>query len=663
MKRAYLFSSICLFLFASSFLTQLNGQSKVDKINELMSAYNEYGKFNGTILVADEGKVIYKKGFGLANMEWDIPNQTDTKFRIASVSKQFTAMITMQLVAEKKLDLNTPISNYLPDYPKENGDKINIHHLLTHTSGIPNYTDFSSYRGLMRKAFTPDEIVSIFVDSTLLFAPGEKFSYSNSAYVLLGVIIEKVTGKSFEDVLKEKILIPLQMNNTGFDHYSKVLENRASGYHKNASRFVHSSFIDMSFAYTAGAMYSTVEDMFLWDQALYTEKLISKKYMDLIFKEHIPAWGRYYGYGWNIGKVRIGNSDEYIPTIEHDGFVNGFSSSIVRFPSSQSSIILLNNTGGAPFYKMTESIIGILNNQSFDSPKKPIVQFFSKIVDKEGIEKGIEFYEKVKDNDGYRLDENEMNLTGYDFLQSGNTETALAIFKINMEAFPKSFNAYDSYAEALMISGNKTAAIKNYKKSLKLNPENENGIEMLKKLGIEMTKEDLYLLKTEETWGTEMFTFPLNFAGDLEYEGIEEAHFPRGWRKLDSPEFWSYAFAWDINLDTELTAKQVETDLQKYFDGLTNVVNKNKDFTLPKTIAKFQGVKNSNSNLKFEGTIEIFDTFVTNEKMILNVQVEQQYCKQQQKSVILFRFSPKGFDHKIWEDLEKIVLWGNVCEE
>ena len=264
-------------------------QTKIEKIHELISACAEYGQFNGSALVAEKGKIIYTKGFGQANMEWDIPNKANTKFRLASISKQFTAMLTVQLVAENKLKLDVPITNYLPGYPKKNGDKITIHHLLTHTSGIPNYTSFPNYRDMMRNPHKAMEIVNLFADSTLEFSPEEKFAYSNSGYVLLGVIIEKITGKSYEQVLQDKIFSPLKMKNTGYDNHRSILKNRASGYNKNANSFENANYIDMSTPYAAGALYSTVGDMYLWDQALYTEKLMPKKYMDLLFKKHTPA--------------------------------------------------------------------------------------------------------------------------------------------------------------------------------------------------------------------------------------------------------------------------------------------------------------------------------------------------------------------------------------
>src|SRR6185369_11378886 len=256
-----------IFLGVFALIAMLNGscgQSKIEKLDKLISAYAEYGKFNGSVLVAEKGEIIYKKGFGLANMEWGISNQPATKFRLGSVTKQFTAMLILQLVSENKLKLDVPISTYLPDYPKKNGNIITIHHLLTHTSGIPDFTSFPNFREMMRDPYRPEEIVSLFADSVLEFTPGEKFQYSNSGYILLGYLIEKITGKSYEQVLQNKILTPLKMNNTGYDHNSTVIKNKASGYNKLGNTFQNANYVDMSIPFSAGAIYSTVEDLYLW---------------------------------------------------------------------------------------------------------------------------------------------------------------------------------------------------------------------------------------------------------------------------------------------------------------------------------------------------------------------------------------------------------------
>ena len=676
MDKIHTFSKTYLILFCLSLATSCIGQSKtitksnntqssqqsqVDKINDLVRTYAEYGKFNGSILVAKKGEVIYKKAFGMANMEWDIPNQTDTKFRLASVTKQFTAMLIMQLVAENKLALDVPITNYLPSYPKENGDQINIHHLLSHTSGLQNYTSFSGYRDMMRNTYTPSKLLKTFSDSTLQFKPGNRFSYSNSGYAILGAIIEKITEKSFGEVLQEKILIPLGMENTGYDNHETLLNNRATGYHKQGGIFVNSSYIDMSVAFTAGGMYSTVEDLYLWDRALYTSKLLPKKYMDLLFEKHIPSWGQHYGYGWNISSNRLGNTNDRINTIDHDCVINGFTSLVFRIPADQSSIFILNNTGSAPMYEMSRAISAILYDKTYDLPKRSVADALLKSINDSGITKGIAHYEKVKANETYYLDEREMNMISYDLLHTNRGAEAIEVLKLGIAAFPNAFNLYDSLGEIQRALGNKEEAIKNYTKSVRLNPKNENGLKMLKELGIDIDKESLYLLKTDKSWTKEIFVFPLHFAKELNYQGTEEAHFPKGWRDMESNEFWSYTFAWKVDLDTKLSKAKVASDLQNYFDGLMHVVNKDKELVLPKTIANIQQKEGDNSLTKFTGTLNIYDAFITKKKMILNVTAEKHYCEQAKKSILLFKFSPKAFGTEIWQKLEQIKLRDNAC--
>src|SRR6218665_1475866 len=274
-------------------------QDKAQQIEQLLSKYNEYGQFNGSALVAENGKIILKKGFGSANMEWNIPNQPDTKFRLGSISKQFTALLIVKLAEEGKLKLDVPITTYLPDYPKENGGKITTHHLLTHTSGIPNYTDSPNFfKDKARNPYTPEQFVKTFSSLPLEFSPGEKFSYSNSGFFLLGYLIEKITGKTYEQYLQEVIFTPLKMVNSGYDHSDVILKNRDAGYERKGKLITNAAYVDMSIPYAAGSLYSTVEDLYIWDQALYTNKLLSAKSMESLFKPYISLGRPAYGYGW-----------------------------------------------------------------------------------------------------------------------------------------------------------------------------------------------------------------------------------------------------------------------------------------------------------------------------------------------------------------------------
>ncbi len=454
------------------------GQDKGNKIYKLMSLYSEYGQFNGSILVAENGKVIYKKGFGMANMEWEISNKPDTKHRLGSVSKQFTALLILKLVEEGKLKLNIPISTYLPDYPKKSADIITLHHLLTHTSGIPNYTSFPNFfKDVSRNPFTPEIFVKQFCELPLQFTPGEKFAYSNSGYFLLGYIIEKVSEKTYEKNLQETIFIPLKMNNSGYDNINIILKNRASGYEKNGSNYVNTPFIDMSIPYAAGSLYSTVEDLFLWDQALYSNQLLTPKSMELFFGSHISTGKGFYGYGWNINEVQ--NRANKLRVIEHGGGINGFNTVISRIPSDKNLVILLNNTGSTNLGEINQAIRNILYDLPFDAPKMSLANVLQNEINEKGLTSGLEKLKLLKKTDKYSIKESEINNAGYQFLSTDKVKEAIEFFKINVENFPKSGNAYDSLGEAYLKSGDKKLAVENYKKAIELDPTNENGKKIL----------------------------------------------------------------------------------------------------------------------------------------------------------------------------------------
>ena len=461
--------------------------SKSSKIDALLTDYTTYGKFMGSVLVAQEGKVILKKGYGMANLEWDIPNEPNTKFKLASITKLFTAMLILQLVAENKLDLHTPISTYLPDYPKENADRITIHHLLTHTSGTPEFDVFLNYYDIERKTLKPEQLLKLFWDQPLEFEPGSTYSYSNPGYVVLGVIIEKITGESYESVLQEKIFTPLGMTNSGYDHHYTILKNRAAGYTPSYKRgkYGNVNYVDMSIPYAAGSIYSTVEDLYLWDQALYTEKLVSKKYSDLLFGKHITAnRNRSYGYGWFMGGLRMGKSKEYVSTMSHGGGINGFRTNIIRIPKTKSFIVLLSNCERSELYDLKVAINGIIHGKPFN-PRKSVAYETLEVIEDEGISKGLSFYDKVKNDSDYYLNIEELNIAGYELLQANEIKDAAIVFELNVQAHPDHFGVYDSYGEVLLMQGDTVGAIENYKKSVQLNPNNRGGVAVLKSLGVE----------------------------------------------------------------------------------------------------------------------------------------------------------------------------------
>jgi CubicO group peptidase (beta-lactamase class C family) len=463
-------------------LTVALPEGKAKKIAQLMEKYAEYGQFSGSVLVAEHGKVIYKSGFNLANREWRTHNEPDTKHRLGSITKQFTAMLILQLAEQGKLKLDVPVSTYLPDYPKEQGGKITLHHLLTHSSGIPNYTSFPDFPKIMGRSHTPAELLKLSADLPLEFEPGSRFSYSNSGYILLGYIIEKVSGKTYEQCLQDQIFTPLKMTETGLDHHETVMPKRASGYNKNGNSYTNARYIDMSVPFAAGALYSTVDDLYLWDQALHTNVLLSEKSKDLYFGKHIMAGPGYYGYGWNIYSLVSLRTNESRVITEHGGGINGFNTVISRIPSDKNLVVLLNNTGSAALNEMDYAIRAILYDQPYDLPKRSLAYTLADVIGKQGLAEGLAKLKEFRSSGQYAMKEDEINSVGYEFLNSEKINEAIEVFKLNVETFPASGNCYDSLGEAYLKNGNKELAIKNYKRSVELDPGNENGKKVLAEL-------------------------------------------------------------------------------------------------------------------------------------------------------------------------------------
>jgi len=327
------------------------------KLNLLMKAYVNQNKFSGSVLVAQNGKILLCKGYGTSNHEHEVPNVPETKFRLGSITKQFTALAIMQLQEKGILNVNDPISNYIPNYPR--GEEITIHNLLTHTSGIPNLTDFPEFEKKKIKPHTLEQVVNRFKDKPLEFNPGEKHRYSNSGYVLLSYIIEKASGKKYEDLLEQNIFIPLKMHNSGYDKASLILKNRAAGYSLgDDSKLENAPYIHMSFTTGSGALYSTVKDLYLWDQALCTEKLLSKKSLNTMFSSFLGN----YGYGWMIGKTFNRKF------VGHCGRIDGFATEIRRGIDDNICIIVLSNFEHSKPEEISDQIAAILFGEKYELP-------------------------------------------------------------------------------------------------------------------------------------------------------------------------------------------------------------------------------------------------------------------------------------------------------
>ena len=333
----------------------------VSKINEYMDAAQRIDRFNGTILVARDGKPIFSKGYGMANYEWDIPNSPQTVFRLGSITKQFTSAAIMLLQERGKLSVADPICKYVTDCPAV-WQPITIRHLLTHTSGIPNYTAFPEFAKKAVMPIATAELLTDYMGKPLDFAPGEKFSYSNSGYHLLGLIVEKASGKPYTDFLQENIFTPLGLKETGYDMAENIIKKRAAGYTRKGDGFVNAAYMDMLIPYAAGALYSTTEDLLKWEQALYTEKLLKRKSLDEMFT---PEKGTY-AYGWNVSKR--GNRQ----SISHGGGIYGFATHLARYPDDRVTVVVLSNVQGASASAVSGSLAAIVFGEPYSIPKQRV---------------------------------------------------------------------------------------------------------------------------------------------------------------------------------------------------------------------------------------------------------------------------------------------------
>ncbi|MDJ0532849.1 MAG: serine hydrolase [Xenococcaceae cyanobacterium MO_207.B15] len=345
----------------------MSDRSIPEDIEAYLQAYVETGYFMGSVLVSCGEELLLSKGFGMANLEHSIPNTPQTKFRLGSITKQFTASAILKLQEQNLLDVNNAIATYLPDYP--NGEQITVHQILNHTAGIPNYTSFEDFRAKKRIEMKLDELIADFSDRPLEFTPGDMFSYSNSGYMVLSKIIETISNQSYEDYLQQYIFKPLGMTNSGYDRHETILPHRASGYVSTGEEYQNAEFIDMSLPGGAGALYSTVEDIYKWERSLYTDAVLNKSSRDAMFastikiptEENEPA---YYGYGWFI------DTQHSRHRISHDGGIDGFRTHFARYPDEQIAIVVLSNLQISPVAKMGKDIAGILWGESYELPKK-----------------------------------------------------------------------------------------------------------------------------------------------------------------------------------------------------------------------------------------------------------------------------------------------------
>lgn len=361
---------VALCLFSVQFALAQNPTAPSDqqitaKVDEYMNAAVKIDRFSGSVLVARGGSPIVSKGYGMASIELNVPNTPQTAFRIGSVTKQFTATAIMLLQERGKLNVGDSICKHLADCPTT-WQPVTIRHLLNHTSGIPSWTDnLTGYEAMASFPVTQAGMVELFKGKPLESAPGEKFHYNNSGYYLLGIIVERASGKFYGDFLQENFFTPLGMANTGYDGNSRrIIKNLAAGYEWQGDTIINASYLDLRIPFSTGSIYSTTEDLLRWDKALYTEKIVSRKTLDEIF----TPFKSDYGYGWFVTTVK--RFDRQV--ISHSGGMSGFTSHITRFPSERVTVIVLSNNQTVNPVKIANNLATIVFGVSYELPKPPI---------------------------------------------------------------------------------------------------------------------------------------------------------------------------------------------------------------------------------------------------------------------------------------------------
>ena len=320
-------------------------------LDQYMQAQTNARGFSGAVLVMKQNKVLLEKGYGLADREWNVANTAETKYRIGSVTKQFTAACILQLIEAGKLSLTDKLSKFYPDFPK--GDSVTIHMLLNHTSGIASYTDAKEFMNVATLSLSKDSMISFFKNKPYNFSPGTKWAYNNSGYFLLGCIIEKLSGLSYGDYLKKNIFDKLEMKNSGVDKLDSVLAMRARGYSRIGKKTINADFISMAWPFSAGVLYSTVGDLYKWDRALYGNKILSKESLQKMFT---PGKSNY-GYG-----VIIDSLEKHL-RVWHNGGIPGFSTNFTRFINDDiCTVVFSNNESNTDFVAIA------LANILFDMP-------------------------------------------------------------------------------------------------------------------------------------------------------------------------------------------------------------------------------------------------------------------------------------------------------
>jgi CubicO group peptidase (beta-lactamase class C family) len=311
-------------------------QTRIDRV--LASAFPPDGP-GAAVIAVQNGEVMLRKGYGLADLELGVPIQPEMVFRVASITKEFTAALVLQLVEEGAISLEDEITDFLPDYPLR-GNKVTLRHLLTHTSGIPTFQAVPGFQDHVRLDHTVEETLAIFAGEPFEFLPGERYSYSSSGYIVLGAILERVTGKTFEELLQERIFGAVGMQSACLGSHDRIIPRRVKGYTVGREGVINSPIVSMTMAFSSGGLLMSVDDLAAWDEALYGDRVLGGESRKAMWSAHMLESGQAteYGLGWMVTEF-LGHK-----VLMHDGSIDGFLSTAWRLPDDRIFVAVLTNS-------------------------------------------------------------------------------------------------------------------------------------------------------------------------------------------------------------------------------------------------------------------------------------------------------------------------------
>lgn len=450
-------------------------------LRELVDGYAARRGFNGTVLVARGGRILFRGSYGEANVEWSVHSAFESRYRIGSLSKPLIATLVMQLVQQGRLTLDGSLGSYLPDlYAGTDAASATIAQLLSHTSGLadlPGRYDDPWWQTQARRSYSPLGFAREWVKPTMLEKPGVKWRYNNNGYFLLGVIVERVTGRSLADNLQQRIFRPAAMVASGLFSDTVVLSNFASGYVRTPEgELEHPQAIDPSVSFAAAGIYATVEDLYRFDRALYGTELLRQDTRETMLQRHSAA----YGFGWGVEDWTLPNGST-LPVVSHTGSIPGYQSYYLRSEPNQDCVIVVSNFWqGALVVQMGKDLMEVLNGKPMTLPKRSLDDLLTPIAYRRGTNAMVAAYKALgRDADAYDLNESDLNALGYKFLRAGRKDAAIQVFNWTVERFPRSANAYDSLGEAYRAAGRLSDAVKNYSAALALNPASRSARQAL----------------------------------------------------------------------------------------------------------------------------------------------------------------------------------------